>query len=435
MNKYLILPSNSDLNRGDQALIWNTIEIANNSGFNGDFYMLANKADHAHQSKKKGIKIIEPILKHPSRKYDNLNNQKYSAKLIFKWGWVSFFDLLKSLLLLFRFTRFLGEYLLTNKEKETLTIFKECDYCFVKGGGFIHSQGKITDNYTIYYSLFHLMLARSLKKSIVVMPNSIGPLKGYVVKKLVKHVLNDCKLVTIRESISEQCMNSLNIKCKQFPDLGFYLKKNKNNYEEIDQLKRHFPDRQLVGITVRPYRFPETKNPAEKYENYTSSMVKFSKWLFSKNLIPVFIEHTLSDKEHESDIRCILEITDQLEKDTFKIISNTDFTCNDLKAIYSNLDFLIGTRFHSVIFSLSENIPSIAITYGGNKGMGIMQDLNLGQYAIPMAEFSYEKIVLLFLELSKNRIEIKNHLVIKNYELNRKYIEFTELLREYKSLN
>ena len=39
MNKYIVLPDCSDLNRGDQALVWETIRLAKDAGFDGKYYI------------------------------------------------------------------------------------------------------------------------------------------------------------------------------------------------------------------------------------------------------------------------------------------------------------------------------------------------------------------------------------------------------------
>ena len=77
--KYLILPGCDDSNRGDQALIWETVELARTAGYNGDYYMLANN-ENCIQSKKKKIGNVEPILIHPS---EHFKNNKFYMYLLF----------------------------------------------------------------------------------------------------------------------------------------------------------------------------------------------------------------------------------------------------------------------------------------------------------------------------------------------------------------
>lgn len=83
----------------------------------------------------------------------------------------------------------------------------------------------------------------------------------------------------------------------------------------------------------------------------------------------------------------------------FSILSTADIedkelNCQDVEKIYSYYDFMIGTRFHSVIFSLNVGTPSIAIAYGGNKGKGIMEDLGNSDFSIDIDKLESDTLVL-----------------------------------------
>jgi colanic acid/amylovoran biosynthesis protein len=430
MNKIVILPANNDLNRGDQALIWQTIEVAKRSGLDGEFYMLAEKESLTKQSQSIGIKVLNPILKHPGRKFKTNKNNSYNISLLLKWGSVALFDLIGSLLVFPKVTRSILYPFLSKKSKQTLKTIKDSNACFVKGGGFIHSSGKLTDSYTIYYLLFHILLAQSYKKPIYVMPNSFGPFQGFRVEWLVRKVLNRCELVTVRESISQEMLSEIGVESDLYPDLGFSLDKNERSNVELVELRKLYPNKELVAITARPYRFPGSTDPKTKYESYINNMVLFSKWLFENNYLPVFVDHTLSETTHESDKSCILEITSKLKHDEYSLIENKDYTSRDLKAIYSEFDYVVGTRFHSVIFALSEGVPSIAITYGGNKGQGIMKDLGLSDYAISMSEFDTDRAIQSFIKLSENKENIRLQLQNDRQIINQKHGELAERLKE-----
>lgn len=416
MKKYLIIPSSSDLNRGDQALVWQTVEIAKDAGYSGEYYMLASEYHRTSQSQQEGLNILKPILKHPGRKTKDSENIEYNLKIILSWGIVAFFDLIFSLLLLFKPTRTLIKPLMSSDNKKALSVFENCDAVFVKGGGFIHSSGKITDSYTVYYQVFHIFLAQSFNKKVYVMPNSFGPFKGLGVEKLVRKALNNCELVTVRESISHEMLDNIHVDSKIYPDLGFGLTKNTHLKTNLSDIREKHPGKKLVAFTARPYRFPNVDNSEQRYQNYITGMVELSIWLYENNYFPIFVNHTLSENTHESDISAIKEITSMLNENTFDIISNDDFDARDLKAIYSEMDFVIGTRFHSVIFAMSENIPSIAITYGGNKGQGIMKDLGLQNYAIKMSEFNSKEVISKIQELTINELRVRE--ILKNEKEN-----------------
>jgi len=427
---YVILPSNSDLNRGDQALVWETMEVAKRAGYEGTFYMLASEKRLTKQSQAIGIKSLIPILKHPSRKFKSIENYEYNTKLILKWGSVALIDLLASLLLLTSFTKLLVLPFLSSNEKQTLKIMEESNVCFVKGGGFIHSYGKFTDFYTVYFQLFHVMLAQSLGKPVYIMPNSFGPFYGLGVARLVRMVLKRCELVTVRESISKEMLAEIGIDALLFPDLGFGLHRSERENTEKIVLNKLYPGRKLVAITARPYRFPGSSDPVKNYHDYIEGMARFASWLFEENYLPVFVEHTLSETTHENDKSCISEIISKLNQGEYFLISDNNYTCKDLKAIYSQFDYIVGTRFHSVIFSLSEEVPSIAITYGGNKGQGIMRDLDLSDYAIPMSEFSSKKAIHAFMKLCESRREVCFHLAKCNLQIKESYLNLVNKLEE-----
>jgi colanic acid/amylovoran biosynthesis protein len=430
MDKFVILPTCSDLNRGDQALVWQTMDMAKKAGCDGTFYMLASDKDSTKQSQAIGIRILAPILKHPSRKFKSQDNNEYNLKLIVKWGSVAIVDLLVSLFLLIRFTRMIIFPLLPKNEKQTLKTIEESNACFVKGGGFIHSSGKITDSYTVYYQLFHILLAQSLNKPVYVMPNSFGPFPGLGIAWLVRRVLKSCKIVTVRETISKDMLAEIGIEAQLFPDLAFGLSKSEELNTEVSDLRKRYPRRQLVAITARPYRFPGSLDPSKKYKAYVENMIKFSKWLYEENCLPVFVEHTLSETTHENDGICIAEIITNLSQDEYAIISNKDYTCRDLKAIYASFDYIVGTRFHSVIFSLAEGIPVLAITYGGNKGQGIMGDLGLSDYAISMSEFDFKKAKHAFLKLCENRTHVCSQLAECNLDIEKSLCQLVNVLQE-----
>lgn len=421
MNKYILLPANSDLNRGDQALVWETKRVAEKAGYNGEFFMLADGSKSTKQSQEFGIRTLQVILKHPSRKFKPKSNHKYTVSLIIKWGTVAFVDLISSMLLLNKFTRSLIYPFLSDDVKNTLKFFKECNACFVKGGGFIHSYGKITDLYTTYYAFFHIWLAQSFGKPIYVMPNSFGPFNMPGTAWLTRKILNRCKLVTVRESKSLVALQKLGINATMFPDLGFFLEKDSNQPIPVKQIRAIHPERKLVAITARPYRFPGETNPDELYRYYIKSMAEFSRWLYSENYLPIFVEHTLSETTHESDENCIMEITSKLEDGKFLIISDENYTCKDLKAIYGEVDYIVGTRFHSIIFSFSELIPGIAITYGGNKGEGIMHDLGLSDYAIPMHKIDSDNLIKAFIKLCKKTDDVRLQLKNKKLDMQTQY--------------
>lgn len=410
--KYLILPGCDDTNRGDQALIWETVVIAKEAGFSGQYYMVAS-AEKSAQSKAENIDSIEYILPHPSTHFKKNNNVTYGPLLKLKWAAVSLIDGLSAIALLFPVFRKIAGKLGSDKLRRSLSVYGQARAAFVKGGGFLHSYGGIISTYAIFYDLYHIILALSMGIDVYVMPNSFGPFRGAGSSWLVKTVLGKCKLITTRESISKQMLlDATGLNAHLFPDLAFYLTPataadlTSAQEEKLRQIP--FNSRKCVALTMRPYRFPASEHPREDYVRYQKTLSEFVVYLNKRGFYPVIIEHTYSEAEHERDMSCIEDVVKLLGNSCeYTVYSDLSLNCRQLKYIYSRFEYIIGTRFHSIIFSLASGVPAIAITYGGNKGQGIMRDAGLTEYAIDIGALDVEKLIMLFNKLTQNKSAVQ----------------------------
>ncbi len=434
--KVLIIPTCTDLNRGDQALVLETKKIIDNVYQNCDCYMMST--GETIQCESFGIKIISDILKHPSRFWKKRSNINYNYLLKVKWGFIALIDFCISQLILNNFFRKIIYIFLKSNVKESLNLYDNAKAIFVKGGGFLHDYSSgIIGWYTIYYQLYHIKLAQKMKKDVFIMPNSYGPFKSKKTGKMVNNVLKNCKLVTARESISaSSSTNNLNLDISLYPDLAFFLDKNNSTYDFTNLFKKidiENKKTKLVAITVRPYRFYSYTNPDEKYMEYKKSFVNFIQYLVKTEYKVLLVVHTRAENDHENDEKCINEIIN-LMPDTQNVykVKDDKMNCYDLKYLYGKCQYVIGTRFHSVIFALEQLIPCIAITYGGNKGYGIMKDLGLSEYAISIGELNSENLIATFEKLRNNEKDIK--VKIKEYLLSSQK-KYNELICKIKSFN
>ena len=428
--KVLIIPTCTDLNRGDQALVLETKKVIDKKYENPDVYMMST--GETIQCEKLGLGKFEDVLKHPGR-YNKKNNSNisYGLMLKIKWGIVAILDLIVSILLLNKVTRKIVYAFLDSETKRSIDLYKQAIACYVKGGGFLHDySGGIVGWYTMWFQTYHIRLAIAMKKKVYIMPNSYGPFKSKKTSKMLNKILDKCDFISARESISALGeTNGLGRNIPLYPDLAFYLDKTdkqtmvkylKEKYD-IDSTKNKY-----VAITVRPYRFYSYENPEEKYEQYKKSFVQFIDFLKQNKYIPLLVVHTRAENEHENDEHCINEIVEMIEnKENIKVIKDDNLNCYDLKAIYGECTYVIGTRFHSVIFSLEQLIPCIAVTYGGNKGDGIMKDMGLSEYAIKIGDLTFEELKNKFTQLVENEESVKTQ--IDKY-LKHTKIKYEELL-------
>lgn len=410
-NSYVIVPCCSDLNRGDQALVWETRRIAEDAGLKGRYYFTSEANEPVVQSEKHGFTRILPVLEHPSRKYKNKENVQYNAALKLKWGIVALGDLIVSLCLLTKAGRKILRPLLHAHTRESLEVMENMTALLVKGGGFFQFYGGLTSSYTAYFDAYHIFLASRLGKPVYMMPNSLGPFEGPGVKWIVRKALGKCNLVSARESISrDMTARELGIEPVLSPDLAFNLKPAQLDKDEVFAAYNIPADRKVVAITVRPYRFPDASDPKAAYEFFKRGVADFVEWLYEQGYIAVFVNHTLAVNSHENDYACITEVAKMLPEGHYRVISNSDYDCQDLKRLYSFCDYIVGTRFHSVIFSLASGVPGLAISYVGNKSVGIMADMGLADYVLHIGSVTSDELEAKFTALVRNEGDVKDKL-------------------------
>jgi colanic acid/amylovoran biosynthesis protein len=424
MKKIVITPGITDLNRGDQALIWLIKDILKDEGIPVEAKLLQsgnNEEDiymQSRQSVDMGYDVMTPLLLHPARNKE-IKDIGYSFFVKFRWGITALKDLVNSSLLLskYKFIHRIGQAKLNKQQTTTYQNFKDMDLMVVKGGGFLHTYKRITDIYYLYYSLFNIMLAHRLGKKVIIMPNSFGPFLGKFEKYIVKKVLSKCDLIYAREEISRRYLQDLlGREVYLSPDLGFYISPNENeeNLGDIELPKSE----KKVAITMRPYRFPEYSDGEHRYEKYINEMFLVCKELTKNGYHPVFVAHTLGPSAHEDDRIALNEVIEKLKEagvssSNYTFADDPSMNCFGLTNLYSQVDYIIGTRFHSVIFAMASFTPAIAISYSGHKTTGIMQDMDLEEYVVKIGEMDSEVLIEKFNKLVLNQQGVKEK--IHNY--------------------
>ncbi|MFW6222067.1 MAG: polysaccharide pyruvyl transferase family protein [Bacteroidota bacterium] len=412
----IIVPNCSDYNRGDQALVWEAAHLLRNIFKCIDIYIVSSFSVNVanEQNLEFGLNVLPGIIRTPRRFKEGNDYITENIRTLIILALNSIYDFFSSLaVFLFANNTSLCNLFLNKQQHATIEAFRKSDFVVVKGGGFLHTYGKLRSIYYIWYQLYYLYLGYRLGKQIIILPNSYGPFHGpIIIKLLLKHILCKCAFISARESISSETISKiLNRQIEVFPDMA-YNKRIRNSIDKSVLIKSYsipIDSKLCVGITLRPYRFPASSNPHYLYEKYIRSFVNFTKHLRSKDFFPVFIAHVLGPNKHEDDRYAIKEVLSRLHGLDYGYIDIPGDHL-DLKDIYSHMSYVVGTRFHSIIFSQCCNIPSIAISYGGNKGNGIMSDIGLSEYTIRIEDITSKSLCSKFDSLVENTPIIKKQL-------------------------
>lgn len=403
--KAIIVPGVTDLNKGDQALVWESYRLVKDTDLYDEVFIL-NSGDTAKerdllcgQSLENGFLMLENILQHPRRgKHRNEGYIKESKLDLAKQIKNAGLDFLSTKTLLEVCNNLtIVRKLFSQKIYRTVKAFSEADAIFVKGGGFIHAYGEKTAPYLMWYFLFYVRLGLKMKKKLVFLPNSYGPFEGLTVKNQVKSVFDKLNLIYAREHVSAESLgNLLGRKVPVELDLGFFLRSK--GWEKAEVILRKYKLRsedKIVGITVRPWRFPGFPNPDGLYKKYISSVAGLVKHILGKGYKVALCNQSLGPNAHEDDRNAIKDLL-EIVNDSDVVWINENIPCDVLKVVYSHFYFFVGTRFHSIIFALTSLVPSMAIGYGGNKAKGIMGDFSMNDLVVSIQDVETELLIDMF---------------------------------------
>ena len=174
----------------------------------------------------------------------------------------------------------------------------------------------------------------------------------------------------------------------------------------IDHQNENSNGKPLVGITPTGanWNFRDSANPQEKQERYNKIIAKAIDYLVDKfNARVVFFPQLYGNSD---DVPLINEIISLVRrKDAVRVLSNK-WDSEIQQAIISQMDFVIGNRYHSVIFALKAEVPIVCVAYE-HKSVGIMQAAKLDRYVINIANLTYELLLDKINQVWNQREEIR----------------------------
>jgi colanic acid/amylovoran biosynthesis protein len=152
----------------------------------------------------------------------------------------------------------------------------------------------------------------------------------------------------------------------------------------------------LVGVTARQWL---NRDKQERYERELALFIDEIEGQppYRAVLIPQVTSNYLADDDRIVEAR----IADLCRTEPIRI--DESLSHHDLKNLYGSCHYLVGTRFHSVIFALTSCVPCIAIEYE-HKTRGIMRDLGLAEWVLPIEEVTSNRLIEMACRLEADKV-------------------------------
>lgn len=303
-----------------------------------------------------------------------------------------------------RWLRRTGRELLLPRDLQAIArLYARCDLIIGVGGGYLRSRKGLMNRANIPLLLHPLWFAHLLGKPTVLYSQSVGPFVLRYERWLTAAALRRMTLIILREDTSVALLDSMGIRQNvvRSVDSGFLLgTKTALNVRKKYNIPRNAL---LIGVTVRDW----LDGPAQAaYEQAVACALDAAVEQFQARVL--FIPQVTASKGDDDRVASQRVFTAMRHQDAATVITETP-SHHRIKALYDGLDILLGTRFHSVIFSLTSYVPVVAIEYE-HKTSGIMRDLNLEAWVVRIEDATAKNLTLLLTRLAAEQTSYRQHL-------------------------
>jgi colanic acid/amylovoran biosynthesis protein len=272
--------------------------------------------------------------------------------------------------------------------RKVAKLYAEADLVIAVGGGYLRGQRDLTSIYNLMLLTHPTFVSAALGKPTALYAQSFGPFYHKFEERLMRYVCDhNVSTIITREQISKDLLEKIGV---TFPivksvDVGFLFTAPKP--VDLRKMLKAKPKQLIVGITVRAWMQPEKQ---AKYEQAIASLADHlvttydAKVVFIPQVTAAF--HNDDDREVGKRVRKLIKHKNGVE------VLTKNYDHHEIKALYSDLDYIVGTRFHSIIFSLTAYVPALAIEYE-HKTSGIMKDLGLNDWWVRIEDVSAELLI------------------------------------------
>lgn len=297
-------------------------------------------------------------------------------------------------------------YFFSGKLFKTLNAFVSTDIVLIGGGGFLSDWQPEAP----WKWLRQALLARMLRKKIIIYGIGAGPFTRTTGKWITKTILNNfVNAITVRDRQSAEWLKDVGVK----EGLITITADPALNYPVISKAKdRDYSVPKKIGISVAPIFHLNRFWPGKKYkyERYRNALTDIVKGLIREGFEPIFIPmHEHSDVAFAEDI--LLNMTEKIE------IKKLPAEIDRAVAMLGDVDILISMRHHSAILGVLQGIPVAAIIYS-SKVAEFVDFVGLRKFAEEVgdgsnwqeSDINSERMLANIKNIAKNYANIKKEL-------------------------
>lgn len=276
-----------------------------------------------------------------------------------------------------------------------------------------------TEDYGVHVTYSHylpLLMGLAAGKPVILCAQSIGPFKW--TKLIARWIMNRVSVVTVRDSISYDYLESIGVNKSQFyltADMAFLLRPSLD--KDVDSILQSegisIENKRILGVslsTLCESKF-DNNNPVSKSIRFQELMAKCIETVCEEyDLTPLFISHVTGPVATKDDRVICKQVAQKIKRESY--VLNGNYRPNELKGVISRSHAFIGTRMHANIAALSSGVPILAISYS-HKTPGIMKMFGQEDQVCSIERFTESELLLKAREIINDRDNIIDELTEK----------------------
>ena len=271
------------------------------------------------------------------------------------------------------------------------------DVVVVAGGGYLYSA-KRKVNLTLIHSLVSMILPVLAGKSILVMPQSIGPLDP-TGRTFASLALGALPVVVVREPISRDfARTGLGVRrMRMAPDVAFTLAGQRGSHPRGPDVDTP------VEVAVVPMDWTWARRTGTmELETYVAKMADLVVGLNVRGVAVRIVGSSRVAEEDQDDLAVGRRILDAGHgRGATQVVVVTTATVDEFVEAVAPVRVVVGTRLHACILAITAGRPAVALGYQP-KTSGTYEMLGLAQYAHDVERFSVDEVLAQTLSLAED---------------------------------
>ena len=272
-----------------------------------------------------------------------------------------------------------------------LQAIKNADLVISSGGQYLRaSKNQYKSLYVFFRLLYPLLVARKYGVPYMFFSQSFEfDAASRIDSRLMKSVCDRAIAVWAREPLSYKALQELAVlpqKIALVPDGAISIVPDKSDRVTALLTQHNLNSSSFWVITVKDCQ-PHTRS-------LLSQMTQLIEQLLADGTVSqlVLISNSQGPTTTEDDRLVARQLAKKLEGKPIAAIE-ADLTPNELAAIYGAAEFVIGTRFQSLVLALAARTPVYGISYAGYKVKGLMKMLGMPELYSSVENIEADRIV------------------------------------------